>query len=224
MQIIAINGSPNGARGNTAALLRHVLDGAAQEGATCNTVHLSDVKVLPCTACNACHKHGTCPQPDAYEATKRRIQEADGLVLASPNHIFNVSAQMKAFMDRSCGVIHCASFEGSYGAAVVTSGAGEEQAVADYMSRFLIATGVVPVGSVWATMGERPQGDIPGEVRNRAVDLGRSLVRACQDRPSFPAAEESIRAFRARMSALVARHEDEWPYEYEYWKALHDMV
>ena len=36
-----------------------------------------------------------------------------GSPLGSPNYIFQVSAQMKAFMDRCCQAIHCLSFEGN---------------------------------------------------------------------------------------------------------------
>jgi multimeric flavodoxin WrbA len=82
-------------------------------------------KVLPCLACDTCHRKGRCAQNDEFESIKGKILEADGLVLASPNYIFSVSAQLKAFMDRCCGVVHCMAFEGKYGVSVVTSGGGE---------------------------------------------------------------------------------------------------
>ena len=59
---------------------------------------------------------------------KAKIVGAEGLILASPNYINNVSAQMKGFMDRCCGVVHCLQFWGKYGVSVVTSGGdGDEQ-------------------------------------------------------------------------------------------------
>jgi multimeric flavodoxin WrbA len=224
MKIVAISGSPRGPGGNTSALLGYLLAAAEEDGAQTQTIHLSQAVIRPCKACDMCHRTGKCPHDDPFEETKRSILAADGLVLASPNYIFSVSAQLKAFMDRCCGVIHCMAFRGRYGAAVVTSGGGEEAAVADHMSRFLMATGVVPVGSVWATMGGRKIGDIPDEVCNLARDLGRSLVRACRERTAYPSAEETIAAFEKRMRGVVEFHREAWPFEYAHWKALQETV
>jgi multimeric flavodoxin WrbA len=64
------------------------------------TVALASTSVLPCLAWDTCHRKGRCPQKDEFESIKEKIFESDGIVLASPNYIFSVSAQLKAFMDR----------------------------------------------------------------------------------------------------------------------------
>ncbi|MBU0544582.1 MAG: flavodoxin family protein [Proteobacteria bacterium] len=157
MKIISIVGSPHGKKGNTALLLDEVLKGAQHMGAKNETIFLKGGSVLPCLGCDKCHIKGFCPQKDEFETIKLKILEADGLILASPNYIFSVSAQLKAFMDRCCGIIHCMAFEGKYGASIVTSGGGDEKPIVDYMNHFLITTGMHPVGSVWATMGDLPE-------------------------------------------------------------------
>lgn len=124
MKIIGIVGSPRKIKGNTGRLMLEVLKAAEKEGATFETVDLPGGTVLPCKACDTCHQKGFCPQKDDFENIKAKIMESDGVVLASPNYIFSVSAQLKAFMDRCCGVIHRMAFEGKYGASVVTSGEG----------------------------------------------------------------------------------------------------
>lgn len=224
MEIVAINGSPSGTRGNTHALLSALLRAAEGEGARTEVIQLADTRIEPCRACDVCHVKGNCPQADAFEVVKRRILEADALVLGSPNHVFNVSAQLKAFIDRCCGVIHTMAFRGLYGASVVTSGGGEEAPVAELMNRFLMATGVVPVGSVWATMGGREKGDIPTEVASLAAELGRDLVRAVEEGGDFPQAREWIEAFEGRMKTLVERNQEVWPHEYAHWRALQETV
>jgi len=161
LDIISIVASPHGLKGNTARLLSHVLEGAEAEGAKTETIVLPGSTVLPCLACDTCHRKGRCPHDDEFESIKGKILESDGVVLASPNYIFSVSAQMKAFMDRCCGVIHCMAFEGRYGASVVTSGGGDEEPIAQYMNHFLLTTGIIPVGSVWATMGNMVGDDFP---------------------------------------------------------------
>ncbi|RJP73823.1 MAG: flavodoxin family protein [Candidatus Abyssobacteria bacterium SURF_17] len=218
MKIVSLVASPRGMRGNTAALLRLVLEGAEAAGATAETIVLPGNTVLPCKACDSCHKKGACPQKDDFEAIKAKIYESDGLVLASPNYIFSVSAQMKAFMDRCCGVIHCMSFEGKYGVSVVTSGGGDEQPIADYMNHFLITTGITPVGSVCATMGGVSEPAFADETKREAIELGRNLVNAWKTRAAFPEVDRAKGEFKNRMQLLMTYRKEQWPYEWEYWR------
>ncbi len=178
---------------------------------------ISEIK--PCRACNACHKKGVCPQKDGFNAIKDKILEADGLILASPNYIFQVSAQLKTFLDRCGGAIHCQGFEGKYGASVVTSGGGDEKEIAAYLNHFLLTTGAIPVGAVWATMGKIYGPDFPKPIRDRASALGKKLVRAIETKAQASASDRKEMArFRSRMRSLMLWRKDEWPYEYEYWK------
>ena len=218
MKIISLLASPHGLKGNTGGLLRQVLDGAEAEGAGTEVVVLRGDTVLPCRGCDMCHKKGRCAQKDDFETLKGKIIEADGLVLASPNYIFNVSAQLKAFMDRCCGVIHCMQFWGKYGASVVTSGGGDEKPIADYMNHFLVTTGAVPVGGVWASMSAMPEGVFAEEVCDDARNLGKRLVAAWRGRKVTREAEMGRNEFRERMRALITYRKKEWPYEYRYWE------
>lgn len=217
MRIISLLATPHRLKGNTAALLEHVMEGARNAGAATETVVLPGGTVGPCKACDACHKKGACPQKDEFESIKEKIHEADGLVLATPNYIFHVSAQLKAFIDRCCGVIHTMAFDGKYGASVITSGGGDEEPIADYLNRFMITTGITPVGSVWATMGGIAEAQFPDDIKNDAAALGKTLVESCQGKPRIPVAEEAKAEFKERMRMLVQYRKEEWPYEYEYW-------
>jgi multimeric flavodoxin WrbA len=218
LKIVSLVGSPRGAKGNTARLLKIVLSGAENEGAQTETIFLPGNTVLPCKACDTCHKKGKCAQKDEFESIKNRILRADGLVLASPNYIFSVSAQMKAFMDRCCGVIHCMAFEGRHGASVVTSGGGDEEPIVQYMNHFMMTTGIRPVGSVWATMAAIVGDTFPDRINRQATALGKRLVRSWKEKVILPEVEDQISAFKERMRSLMIYRKKEWPYEYEYWK------
>jgi multimeric flavodoxin WrbA len=218
MKIIALVGSPHGARGNTARLTRIVLKGAEQEGARAKTILLPGKTVLPCLGCDYCHKKGRCAQKDAFPEIRQKVLEADGLVLGSPNYIFSVSAQMKAFMDRCSSMVHCLGFHGKYGASVVTSGGGDEEAIAEYLNHFLMITGIQSVGSVWATMGLIFGEGFPEDITSRALGLGKRLVQAWRNQETFPEIQEKMAAFKERMRLLMQYRREEWPYEYEYWQ------
>jgi multimeric flavodoxin WrbA len=221
LKIISLVGSPHGLRGNTAGLLRVVLKGAEALGAQNETIVLKGDSVRPCRGCDTCHKKGRCVQKDDFESIKQKIHAADGLILASPNYIFSVSAQLKAFMDRCCGVIHCLAFEGKYGAAVVTSGGGDEAPVAEYMNHFLMTTGIMPVGAVWATMGTLTGDDFPRDIRERALSLGERLVNAWKNKERPADTAKAMDAFHDRMKTLIQYRKEAWPYEYDYWVKHH---
>ncbi len=223
MKIISIVASPHGKKGNTARLLDEVLQGARQQGAKLETLLLKGDTVRPCRGCDRCHISGRCPQKDDFETIKQKILAADGLILASPNYIFSVSAQLKAFMDRCCGVVHCLAFEGKYGAAVVTSGGGDEKPIADYMNHFLITTGVHPVGSVWATMGALPEGTFSAETCRQAFELGEKLVKVWQQKKRFKRVDSAMAVFKERMQWLMTYRKNDWPYEYQYWQTHRGM-
>jgi len=218
MQLVAIVGSPHGPRGNTARLLQEVLSGASAGGAKAETLFLSELTIGPCNGCDACHKIGHCVQQDDFTSVRDRIAAADGLILASPNYLFNVSAQLKAFLDRCCGVIHLLDFQGKYGAAVVTSGGGGDEPVTNYLQRFLTITGIHPVGAVHATMGALPGGEFTSGLRQEARRLGERLVTAWQNQTRDPRVDQEIRVFSQRMRELVFAMKDEWLYEYQSWQ------
>jgi multimeric flavodoxin WrbA len=219
MQIVCIVGSPHGPRGNTARLLQEVLAGAAAHGASAETIFLDGHSILPCNGCDACHKIGRCVQEDDFEAVRGKIVAADALILASPNYIFNVSAQLKAFLDRCCGIVHLLGFSGKYGAAVVTSGGGGDEPIIDYLQRFLMVTGIHPVGGVHATMGALADGEFTAGLKHEAQGLGARLVTAFQAQARDPRVEMEIRDFGRRMRELVLWKRDEWPHEYQIWQA-----
>jgi multimeric flavodoxin WrbA len=218
MKVLAVIGSPNGMKGSTGRLLDAVLQGARRNGAEAEVCSLADLKVHPCGACGSCHRTGKCPIEDDLGVIENAAREAEGVVLASPNYMFNVSAQMKAFLDRCCGPLHCQAWEGKYGAAVVTSGGGGAEEVEAYLLRFLRAMGCRTVGSVSA-QGRQLQGDSAEQFMQAASRLGANLVGSIRSMREFPEQRTERQAFVERMRQLVAMQKDVWPYEYEYWKS-----
>ncbi len=102
MKVFAVNGSPRGARGNTARLMQCFLEGAEEAGAETEAVYLKGLKVACCQGCFACWEEtpGVCIHKDDMPDLLLKIRQADVIVYATPLYIFTVTAQMKAFMDR----------------------------------------------------------------------------------------------------------------------------
>ena len=107
MKILAIIGSPRGMQGNTGRLLEEVIAGVDAAGGEIEILALKSLNVKPCVACDVCHKTGICNIEDDYEIIKNKLLACDGFILASPNYIWSVTAQMKALFDRcNLSLIH----------------------------------------------------------------------------------------------------------------------
>jgi multimeric flavodoxin WrbA len=98
--VVAVLGSPRRG-GNTAALVAAALDELAARGAVCDTIALTERRITPCLGHDDCADRGACPLGDDAAEVLDRVYAADCLILASPVYYENVSAQMKAFIDRN---------------------------------------------------------------------------------------------------------------------------
>ncbi|UGV41490.1 flavodoxin family protein [Methanococcoides orientis] len=100
VKILGVGGSPR-KNGNTDILLDSFLKGAESEGAETKKLHLRDYSIESCIGCEACRKAGTCTQfHDGMNLLYPEIEAADGLILGSPTYNYNITAPMKAFIDR----------------------------------------------------------------------------------------------------------------------------
>lgn len=99
-KVLGIGGSPRKG-GNSDILLKRLLKGAAGEGMVTEEVQLREYQFQSCTGCERCRKEMQCVElKDGMQLIYPKIKEADGLVLVSPIHSYNVTALMKAFFDR----------------------------------------------------------------------------------------------------------------------------
>ena len=91
------------------------------------------------------------------------------------------------------------------------------------MNHFLMTTGVIPVGSVWATMGQIAGQEFPEDIRQKAFALGERLVAAWKNKETTAEYDLFAPQFAERMRSLVLWRRQEWPYEYEHWKEFRGL-
>ncbi len=100
IKILGVSGSPRKG-GNTDILLDNFLKGAESAGAETKKVLLKEYSIESCVGCEGCRKAGTCIKfHDGMELLYPEIEAAKGLILGSPTYNYNVTAPMKAFIDR----------------------------------------------------------------------------------------------------------------------------
>jgi multimeric flavodoxin WrbA len=100
LKLLAIVGSPR-LKGNTNYLVDQALTEAAKLGAQTEKIILSQYQVNPCLGHDDCASFDSCLQKDDAVWILDRVRQADGVILATPVYYYNVSAQMKAFIDRN---------------------------------------------------------------------------------------------------------------------------
>ncbi|WP_088228334.1 flavodoxin family protein [Desulfosporosinus sp. FKB] len=104
MKVIAVNGSPR-KTWNTATLLHKALEGAESVGAQTEIVHLYDLNFKGCISCFACKRKniknaGHCAVQDDLKNVLEKVLAADVLLIGSPIYFGNVTAEIRAFLER----------------------------------------------------------------------------------------------------------------------------
>lgn len=91
---------------NTASMLQKFAEGALSAGndIEVKTVRLYELDYKGCMSCMACKIKGkasnVCKFKDTLTPVLEEIAVADGLVLGSPNYFGEITAQMRAFLER----------------------------------------------------------------------------------------------------------------------------
>lgn len=183
MKVVAINGSAR-KDGNTAILLKTVLEVLQAEGLETEGVQMAGHHLQGCVGCFKCFKKkdGRCAvEKDMLNDCLDRMREADGILLGSPTYFSDVSANMRALIERG-GMVSRANqymLKGKLGAGVIAvRRAGSIPAFNSINLFFLYGQMIVPGSSYW-NMGI---GMNPGEVSQDAEglqtmkDLGKNMA------------------------------------------------
>jgi multimeric flavodoxin WrbA len=123
MKVVAFNGSSR-KDSNTAILVKTVLEELGKEGIETEFIQLAGESLRGCIACRKCfeRKDKRCAvDADNLNEYLAKMVEAQGIILGSPVYFTDVSANMKALIER-CGYVSAANgglLRRKVGAAVV---------------------------------------------------------------------------------------------------------
>lgn len=183
MKVVAFNGSAR-KDGNTAILVNYVLAELKKEGIETELVQLAGKKIRGCAACYKCfdNKDQRCSVKDdvANECIEKMI-EAQGIIMASPTYFADVTAEMKALIDRS-GFVSRANgdmLKRKVGAAVVAvRRAGSIHAFDSINHFFLIAQMLVPGSRYWNMGFGLDKGEVEGDEEGLKImkTLGQNMA------------------------------------------------
>jgi multimeric flavodoxin WrbA len=169
MKVVAFNGSAR-AKGNTAILLNAALDELKQEGIETELVTLAGKTIPGCRACYKCFEKadGHCAVTgDIVNDCIDKMRAADGILLGSPTYFSDVTAGMKALIERA-GLTSRANqdmLKRKVGAGVVAvRRAGAIHAFSSLNLFFLIGQMIVVASSYWNVGIGREAGEVENDV------------------------------------------------------------
>ena len=196
MKVLAFNGSPRKG-GNTEILLRAALVPAAAAGMETGLIQVGGTGVQHCRACYLCakNKNRRCVNDnDQINRWIEQIADADAILLGSPTYFADMTADMKAFIDRVAFVARMNDnlFSRKIGAAVVAQRRGGAVNVMDAINHMFLMSRMIVSGSTYWNFGV---GRDIGEVSNdkegmeNMRDLGETIVWLVQTLRKPAAAE-----------------------------------
>ena len=100
MDVLVFLGSPR-KKGNSEILTHALLEGVRQAGGVPEIIRLCDLKISPCLSCGGCDKTGKCVVEDDMIPLYEKIITIDKIIVSSPIFFYGVTAQTKAFIDRT---------------------------------------------------------------------------------------------------------------------------
>ena len=168
MKVVAFNGSAR-ENGNTAMLIGIVLEELQKEGIATELVQLAGKELHGCVACYGCfgNQNQRCSVEDDFaNECIAKMLEADGVILGSPTYFADVTAELKALIDRS-GLVAKANadmFRRKVGAAVVAvRRAGSIHAFDTINHFFTISQMIVPGSNYWNMGFGLEKGDVDSD-------------------------------------------------------------
>ena len=197
MYALAVNGSPR-KKGNTEHLLKAVLAPLSEAGWETEFVQLGGKDIRGCKACNKCfekqNKRCAIKDDDFNEIMEKMIR-ADAIILGSPTYFTDVSAEIKALLDRS-GYVSFANgrlFAGKIGAAVIAVRRGGGTHAYDSINHMYLMSQMIVPGSTYWNLGF---GLNKGEVADDAEGMANM---------------KNLGATIAWMGKVMAPHKDSFP-------------
>lgn len=159
MKVLLLNGSPK-PKGNTAAALEEMVKIFHQEGIETEIVQVGNRDIRGCVCCYHCKQNGKCVFDDLVNETAPKLQEADGLVIASPVYYAMGNGTLVSFVQR---LFYSTMFDKSMkvGASVVVARRGGLSSTYDELNKFFGISGMpIASGQYWNSL----HGGKPGEV------------------------------------------------------------
>ena len=186
MKVTAFTSSPRDGS-NSNKLSKYLLEEACQtnKNITCKTINLSELNLPYCAACFDCQNKdsGICSKSENVNNLLSELINSDILVFVSPIYFFNISGQMKVFLDHWNAISeqkNIEKFKGKKAALVFTFAEKniENSGVINTITTFKNAfnfIGIEYIGSIYTSIKSTEKLEDKKDVIKEAKKLGRLI-------------------------------------------------
>ena len=183
MKVLGISCSPRKGK-NTETMLREALRGAGESGAECDFYSVVGKDIRPCDGCWTCKAQGVCHIQDDMQELYGYLKTTDAIIFATPVYFFDVTAQAKAIMDRTCALQPFGEpLRNKAGGIMVCAGSTGSMDTIKCIQSFFGAHRIFTVNwvGIYAPVKEKKKG------LEAAFSLGQEIVQFAESRPQFSA-------------------------------------
>jgi multimeric flavodoxin WrbA len=182
------------------------------------TVYLGQQNISMCRGCRVCFNSGEykCPLKDDLLAIKARMQAADGVVVASPVYVDDVSGILKNWIDRMAHVCHRPEFAGKCAYLVATVGSSPTSHTLQTMKLALNTWGFHIVGqSGFKTDALMKPELLRATFEGKTAAIAAKLFRAVRERRFANPYFMNLMMFKIQQ--LAWRKAPQATFDYQYW-------
>lgn len=186
MKALGICGSAR-ENGNTSIIINIVLNVISKSNIETEMIQLFDKTILPCKACFACKGKKRCvTDDDDFNPIFEKMLSSDAIILGSPVYSTDMSAKMKALVERGAVIVgrNPGLFKYKIGAAVAAVRRGGGMTTIDILNHFFLNKEMFVAGSTyWNMVIGRDIGDVLKDdegIRNME-NLGENIVYFLQN-------------------------------------------
>ncbi len=180
MKIIGFNGSPR-KDGNTTTLMTYLLKEAEKEGVETELIQLSAKPIHGCIACYRCFENQDqrcAVKNDAANEYIEKIVAAHGIVLGSPSYFQDVTAEMKALVDRAgfVGLANGRIYKNKVGASLSCFRRSGGMHTIETMNHFFFSNELIIAGRAMSVAREKGEVEKDEEGVQAAKTLGQRMA------------------------------------------------
>lgn len=183
-RILILTASPR-KNGNSTILALKAAEGVNAAGGEADVASIGNMKIAPCNACDLCRTSAEagCVINDDMQPLYKKIENAQGIIFATPVYWFSVSAQMKCFIDRTYATYNEGkySFTGKDVGVILTYEdkdvfvSGGVNALRSFQDTFAYVK-ANPVGTVHGSAGKAGDVQTNEKLLQEAYELGRKIA------------------------------------------------
>ena len=180
MKIVGFNGSPR-KNGNTNALIGYLFKEVEKEGIDTELVQLSEKTIHGCIACYRCFKNQDqrcAVKNDAANEYIEKMTMAHGIVLGSPSYFQDVTAEMKALIDRAgfVGLANGRMYKNKIGASVSCFRRSGGMHTVETMNHFFFGNELIIAGRAISVSREIGEVEKDDEGIQASKNLGQKIA------------------------------------------------